>query len=148
MTSATVTLLQNQLNPLVLTLHGRAARYAVVDWYLPVYMQKDHLQNGKADVLFSVKNTASTASRNLSTYRVPHTDRTQLEIVVWLIDSPSYTRGEKDTLRDAAVAEVQRILKANPAYGTEKSTRNDDHARGNLWVICTVVTVSKITETQ
>lgn len=135
-----VALLQAGLNSAALTLHGRAARYAVVAWYPAANMLKDYLQNRKVDVLFSVKRAIGTSSRILQ--KRAHTDRTDYEIGVWLIDSPSYTRGDKDVLRDAALAEVSRIFKANPEFGTEKAVKEDDHAKGNVWVLNSIVTVT------
>jgi hypothetical protein len=133
-------------NLATLTYRNRTARVAVVAWYVPANMQKDYLQNEKADVLISVKEAESVSSRFLSTLRVPYTRKTQFEVGVWLLDSPSYTRGEKDVLRDAAVAEVQRIFKANPTYGCERGVRNDDHVYGKVWVLSSIVTVQSITE--
>lgn len=133
-------LLKGSINGAALTLRGKLARWDAVVWYQPGNMQKDYLQNRKMDVLFSVKRSNSVASRVLQ--NVPHTDKVDYEIAIWLIDSPSYTRGEKDVLRDAALAEVSRIFKANPDYGTKKALRDDDHVKGNVWVLNSILTVS------
>jgi len=139
-----VELLQAELDADALTLHGRAARYAVTSWYNPALMLRDYLQNRKVDVLFSVKWAIGMSSRVLQ--KVAHTDQNDYEIGVWLIDSPNPTRGAMDVLRDAAIAEVKRIVRENPAYGTEKALKCDDHAKGNVWVLNSIVTVTKLTE--
>ena len=135
-----VELLEGELDSDALTLNSRAARYAVTAWYNPALMLKDYLQNRKVDVLFSVKLSIGQSSRVLQ--NVPHIDRADFDVGVWLIDSPGFARGGKDVLRDAAVGEVKRVFRENPEYGTEKALKCDDHAKGNVWVLNSIITVT------
>jgi hypothetical protein len=135
-----VELLEEELDADALTLNSRAARYAVTAWYNPALMLKDYLQNRKVDVLFSVKRAIGVSSRILQ--QVAHTDRIDYEVGIWLIDAPGFPRSDKDVLRDAALAEVSRIFKANPEFGTEKAVKEDDHAKGHIWVLNSIVTVT------
>jgi len=140
-----ITLLKAQLNPLVLLLGTESASYEVVDHTDPAYLQKTYLFNRKVDALFTVKRANGLTSRILQ--QVPHTDRTDFDIGVWCASKPPALNTNYENLRDVAVSEVQRIFKAYPAYGTEKSVRDDDHNKGNIQIYSTTITVTKVTET-
>jgi hypothetical protein len=135
-----ITLLKAQLNPLVLLLGTEDATYEVVDHTDPVYLQKTYLFNRKVDVLFTVKRANGLTSRILQ--QVPHIDKTDFEISVWCTSKAPAVNTDYENLRDASVAEVQRIFKAYPAYGVEKSVRDDDHTKGNIQIYNTTITVT------
>lgn len=135
-----VGLLEAELDSDVLTLNSRVATFKVIAWYNPALMLKDYLQNHKYDMLFTVKRSLGLADRLIQ--HVARRQKVDFDIGVWLIDSPSYSRGEKDVLRDASVEEVKRVITENPAYATLKAQKEDDHAKGNLWVLNSVVTVT------
>lgn len=135
-----ITLLKAQLNPAVLLLGANVAAFDVIDCTSPAYFLENYLQNKKVSVLFTVKRANGLTSRFLQ--QIPHTDKTDFEVAVWCISKELKNQNtDYNNLRDAAVSEVQRIFKAYPAYGTEKSVRDDDHMKGNFQVYNSTVTV-------
>lgn len=140
-----IALLKEQLNPLAILLETEKASFDVVDYTSPAYFVKAYLENRKVALLFTVKRANSLTSRVLQ--QVPHTDRTDFDIGVWCASKPPALNTNYENLRDVAVSEVQRIFKAYPAYGTEKSVRDDDHNKGNIQIYSTTITVTKVTET-
>ena len=135
-----ITLLQAQLNPLVLLLGAVAATKAVVDYTDPAYLLKMYLLNGEVNVLFAVKRANGLTSRFLQF--IPHTDKTDYDIGVWCVSKAPQLNTNYQNLRDAGVSEIQRIFKAYPAVGTEKSVRDDDHVKDNVQIYNSTVTVT------
>ena len=135
-----ITLLAAQLNPLVLLLGSDTASYTVVDYTDPAYLLKMYLLNGKVDVLFTVKRANGLSSRFLQF--IAHTEKTDFDIGVWCASKAPQLNTDYTNLRDYAVKEVGRIIKANPAYASEKAVRDDDHTKGNVQVFNTTVTVT------
>jgi hypothetical protein len=140
-----IALLEAQLNPAVLLLGVAAATFEVVGYTDPAYLLKTYLLNKKVDVLFTVKRVNGLTSRFLQ--HVPHTGKTDFEVAVWCLSKAPQLNIDYQNLRDAAVSEVQRIFKAYPASGTEKSVRDDDHAKGNVQIYNSTVTVTHKTYT-
>ena len=139
-----ITLLKAQLNSAVLLLGDSVAAFDVIDYTSPSYFLETYLQNKKVSVLFTVKRASGLTSRFLQ--QVPHTEKTELEVGVWCVSKELKNQNtDFNNLRDAAVQEVQRIFKAYPAYGTEKSVRDDDHMKGNLQIYNSIITVTKVT---
>lgn len=141
-----ISLLKTGLNPSALTYRGKAARYDAVAWYNPGNMHKDYLANNKLDVLLSVKTASGNNRRFLGTYRKPRTEVTNYEVDVWLLDTPAYGKQEKDVLREAVVAEVNRVIQAALSNLRVEAVRVEDHAKGNQWVLCTRIIVASKTE--
>lgn len=140
-----ITLLTDQLNSAVLLLGSSAATYTVVDYTDPAYLLKMFLLNKKVDVLFTVKSAQSLTGRIHQ--GVPYTDRGDYEVDVWCASKTPHLNTNYKNLKDAGVAEVKRIFKAFPTYGTEKATRNDPHVKGNVQIYNSTVTVTKNTYT-
>ena len=114
----------------------------VVDYIDPAYLQKMYLFNKKVDVLFTVKEAQGLTSRFMQ--YVPHQNNVEYEIDVWCASKAPQLNTAYKNLTAAALAEVQRIFKANPTYGSEKSTRHDPHTKGNIQIYNSTVTVTKI----
>jgi hypothetical protein len=141
MCSQLIQLLKTGINPDALIFRGRTARFDVISWYNPGNMQKDYLQNNKLDVLFSVKKDYANMRRFMGVYRKPKTEITVFEVAVWLLDTPAYGRQDRASLRDAAVAEVQRVMQAAQIDARVEAVRVDDHVKGSVWVLCTRIMV-------
>jgi len=135
-----ITLLKTQLNSAVLLLGTNVAAFDVVDYTSPAYFLGVYLQNKKVDVLFTVKRANGLTSRFLQ--QIPHTDKTDFEVGVWCVSKAPQLNTDYNNLRDAAVLEVQRVFKAFPAYGSEKSVRDDDHVKGNMQIYNTIIVVT------
>jgi hypothetical protein len=140
-----IALLEAQLNPAVLLLGDDVAPFDVVDYTSPACFLKTYLENRKVQVLFTVKRANGLTSRFLQ--QIPHTDKTDFEVAVWCLSKAPQLNTDYMNLRDAAVLEVQRIFKAYPASGSEKSVRDDDHAKGNVQIYNSTVTVTHKTFT-
>lgn len=135
-----ITLLTDNLSQEALQINSADARFEVVAWTNPLHMLKQHLQNEKVHLLFTVKNRRKSTARILQ--HVPHRYDGFYDVAVWLIESPAYQgRGDKDALRDAAVGEVTRIFDENPSVGTVREVAEDDHTVGQIKVISSVVVV-------
>jgi hypothetical protein len=140
-----IALLEAQLDSGVLLLGSGVASYMVVGYTDPAYLLKTYLLNKKVDVLFTVKRVNGLASRFLQ--HVPHTDKTDFDVAVWCASKMQQLNTDYENLRDAAVSEVQRIFKAYPASGSEKSVRDDDHTKCNVQIYNSTVTVTHKTFT-
>ena len=138
-----ITLLKAQLNPAVLLLGDNVAAFDVVDYTSPSFFLETYLQNKKVAVLFTVKRANGLTSRFLQ--QVPHTQKDDFEVGVWSTSKAPQLNTDYMNLRDAAVQELQRLFKAYPASGTEKSVRDDDHMKGNLQIYNSIFTVTKVT---
>lgn len=140
-----ITLLKAQLNPATLLLGSNIASFDVINYTSPSYFLETYLQNKKVAVLFTVKRANGLTSRFLQ--QIPHTDKTDFEVGVWCTSKELKLNVNYMNLRDLAVTEVQRIFKANPEYGTEKSVRDDDNTKGNFQIYNSIVTVTHKTYT-
>lgn len=141
-----ITLLTEELDAetLILTTDEtpQPAKYEVTDYTSAPEIEKYIILN-HIDVLFTVYRRQSFASRFLQ--QIPHAEKTDWEIAVWCIAKDATKKPAIRTLRDIAVAEVQRVFKENPTYGSEKTTRDDDYTRNAYTVYNTTVTVTKKT---
>lgn len=118
------------------------AKYEVTDYTSPPEIEKYCLLN-HIDVLFTVARRVAQTSRIIQ--QVPHTEKTDWEIGVWCIFKENRKKPAYRRLRDAAVAEVQRIFRSNPDYGTEKASQDDDYTRAACTVYNSTVTLVKKT---
>ena len=146
-----VTLLSTELDADALKLGTEAADYTVVEQNVSIARLMDQYllkcrspSESRVDVLFTVREGQARARRYLSDG--PHTDEVPIEIGVWCTILQLSTAGDYSALRSAAVEEVKRVFKANHAIAEYQSTRVDDHTRGQIYVLCTIVTVAAVTE--
>lgn len=149
MTSASdlVTLLTAELDSDALQLGEDPAKYAVVEFNMALaalldkYLLKcNSPADTRVDVLFTVREAKATASRYLQ--QVPHTDKIDFEVGVWLTVLKRDTVGEFAGLRDDAVAEVKRVFNENPDVANYRGLRVDDHVRGQLYILNSIITVT------
>ena len=141
-----ITLLTGNLNGSILLLGDIEAKFTVVPWETPLQLLKKNLlkPNNNFDIVFSVKRSTGAFSRFIQ--YVAHTYLAKFEVDVWLTESYPYSNSvDYNTLREVAVAEVQRIFTANPAVGSLSETREDDHMLGTVKIYNSTVTVTKKT---
>lgn len=137
-------LLTAHLNPAALLLGDATANYTVVAWETPLEILKKNLLNKTYNLVFSVKPTDGVFKRFLQL--IPHTYKHKIDVDVWLTENYPYSAtADYMALRNAAVAEIQRIFLAYPTYGDLTSTRRDDHLLGTVKVYNSTVTVTKQT---
>jgi hypothetical protein len=139
-----INLLDTLLNPEALLLGTDPAKYGVEEHEPPLTLQKKYLTNGVYDLLFTVECEHVTSKRVLQ--NVPHTLEGHYNVNVWLADKYNTNPQVYNALRNAAVAEIQRIFKANPEYGTTVDTKKDDHFVGTVKIYNTTVHVKNETD--
>ena len=138
-----LTTLLSEVSQDALQLGEEDAKYEVTTYTSPVEIEKYCILN-RIDVLFTVRRGQCTAGRYLQD--VPHREITDYTVGVWCIYTDGSRTADYQSLRDAAVAEVQRLLKANPSVAREKNLQgDDDHRHGAVYILNTNLTVSKKT---
>lgn len=143
--TAITELLTNGLDQTELQLGEEDAEFEVTAYTSPVEIEKYCILN-RIDVLFTVRRGQCTAGRYLQD--VPHREITDYTVGVWCIYTDGSKTADYQTLRDSAVAEVQRLLKENPTVAREKNLQgDDDHRHGAVHVLNTSITVTKKTYT-
>ena len=135
-----IDLLVAQLSAAALLYGAAQAPYAVVAYSSPDRLLKYYLLNGRVQVLFTVKRAIGMASRVLQ--KVARRNQVDFEVGVWCACKHPELEAAFQVLRDSAILEVQRIFRAYPAYGTEKALKDDDHAKGDIWVLNSILTVT------
>ncbi|MCL1977602.1 MAG: hypothetical protein FWG55_05845 [Candidatus Bathyarchaeota archaeon] len=116
----------------------------VMEWYQPVNMIKELLQNNSVDFIVSVRHFSSNTSREYCGR--PISDNVLFEVGVWTHESPDYQQPIRTHQRNELVKQIKQIFKQNPHIGTEKNTKNMDHIVGQVWVLCTTVMVAQLVE--
>ena len=143
--STIITLLTSGVAQSALKVGAANANFKIKQYTSPIEIEKYCLLNN-VDALFTVRRITGAKSRYLQ--NIPYTDKTDYTISVWCITADSTKLDDYHTLREAAVTEVQRVIKTNSNVICEKNMQgDDDHRHGAVHVLHTSITVTKKTYT-
>jgi hypothetical protein len=123
-----ITLLTNQLSAANIVYKSSPASTAIIPYMAPSVFIPLYLQNQKKQVLITVRPTQGVNSRYLQ--QVSHTQKDDYELGVWCLSKTPDLNSDFQEMRDSAVAELKRVITANPETASLKGIRNDDHLIG------------------